>query len=30
MPIPIQCQTYADEIARLTAEKEACKRVCPS
>lgn len=23
MPIPIQCQTYADEIARLTAEKES-------
>src|SRR6266498_482259 len=23
MPIPIQCQTYADEIARLTAEKKS-------
>jgi hypothetical protein len=22
MPIPLQCQTYADEIARLTAEKQ--------
>jgi hypothetical protein len=23
MPVPIQCQSYADEIARLTAEKES-------